>query len=898
MLGRLNELPVHIQDKIRLLCVKQASDVSLQDDYGLYIPPSATLTQYAKSTFDLTGAVNDFIEGDKILMLILGESGSGKSFFGQALIKRKSEMFHPGDRIPLFISLPSLRNPKTNLMYEALGNHGFTKEEVDLLCTTQKFLLIFDAYDEINGFDNLYTTNKLEVWDAKIMITCRPSYLAQDANYKRFFMPFKMQKPLAAAFQELFVAPFVRGQVEQYIAQYLTVKAEDLRNEIMVRDDFSNVWLLPQTYKEWIEKIPGLKELSSQPFLLRITMDVLPEVVVEFQSFQDGEDKYRMTQAKLYDNFVKQWFTRQENKLIGSGESVGRSFQKDCMSYAKNLAKKMHEQNLMVVYYEDNASIDDAFGDGEEPQQDDALKQWAVFFSDETITQDKGSEEKRQNRIRARRACLLKKVGENQWSFIHASLRDYFFTLTIAGPQSRPNLLQLNAPQEPAVQALPAKHRVVGRFCLMNRFERPEAEELLREEGITIVFEPQADRQKVVLGQGNFGKVRIARNLINHRFSCVKKIHGDSYIKESMREAEFQRELTGLPNVMPIWDSQVIKSKKTQQDVLVQFMPLAGFGNGEQLISLLPHIQNNDLKQKFLIHILKSLLKGTKGIHSRRVCHLDMKPSNFMLDCRGTVYIIDFGCAHREYSNKLDALLSGGIGDNHYFSPDRLAYWRKRNLKKLMPSNNYEICDKYDGEKADIWAIGVSLLELLLEDSNFIDGCNNAILWKLQNWNSEFFNSCFGNINGWNNAPENSLLGVLKMLLRVNGTQRLSATDALNCQLFSDPNSQITETELKGLMTELIKLKDNPPKKAELSCDSSDEDHANSKAEYSGANYIGVTSDLYATIDKNYIIPSSGETSPRSPGVEKYSNPAIGGVNNSNNDREDDSSSSGMTKKY
>ncbi len=807
MLGRPDELPAHIQEKIRLLCVKQASDVSLQDDYGLYIPPSATLTQYSKSSFDLTGAVNDFIEGDKILMLILGESGSGKSFFGQALIKRKSEMFHPGDRIPLFISLPSLRNPKTNLMYEALGNHGFTKEEVDLLCTTQKFLLIFDAYDEINGFDNLYTTNKLEVWDAKIMITCRPSYLAQDANYKRFFMPFKMQKPLAAAFQELFVAPFVRGQVEQYIAQYLTVKAEDLRNEIMVRDDFSNVWLLPQTYKEWIEKIPGLKELSSQPFLLRITMDVLPEVVVEFQSFQDGEDKYRMTQAKLYDNFVKQWFTRQENKLIGSGESVGRSFQKDCMSYAKNLAKKMHEQNLMVVYYEDNASIDDAFGDGEEPQQDDALKQWAVFFSDETITQDKGSEEKRQNRIRARRACLLKKVGENQWSFIHASLRDYFFTLTIAGPQSRPNLLQLNAPQEPAVQALPAKHRVVGRFCLMNRFEKPEAEELLREEGINLIFEPQADRQKVVLGKGNFGKFRVARNLINHRFVGVKKIRGESHIQDSLREAEIQRELSGLPNVMPIWDTAIIKSKKSQEDVLLQFMPLAGFGNGEELRKLLPHIQDNALKQKFLIHIFKSSLIGVKGMHSRRVRHLDMKPSNLMLDCRGTVYIIDFGCAHREYSNKDDALLSGGIGDIRYFPPDRLAFLRKKNIGNLKPFDRYEISDTFDGEKADMWALGLSMLELYVGNCYFLRGVEFDFYWKLENWNSEFFTKTFENLQEWSNPTENSLLSLIKRLLHVVSSQRSTAAEALNHPLFSEKSNQLTEDELRRLMLDLIKVK-------------------------------------------------------------------------------------------
>lgn len=105
---------------------------------------------------------------------------------------------------------------------------------------------------------------------------------------------------------------------------------------------------------------------------------------------------------------------------------------------------------------------------------------------------------------------------------------------------------------------------------------------------------------------------------------------------------------------MPIWDSQIIKSKRTKEDVLLQFMPLAGFGNGDKLVSLLCYIKNFELKQKLLIHILKCLLTGIKGLHSRRVYHLDFKPANFVIDSLGGVYIIDFGCAYREYGNKAD----------------------------------------------------------------------------------------------------------------------------------------------------------------------------------------------------------------------------------------------------
>jgi hypothetical protein len=58
---KATELPGVTQEKIRLLCEKQSSSITLQDDFGLYIPPSATRTQHSHNTFDLTGAVNDFV---------------------------------------------------------------------------------------------------------------------------------------------------------------------------------------------------------------------------------------------------------------------------------------------------------------------------------------------------------------------------------------------------------------------------------------------------------------------------------------------------------------------------------------------------------------------------------------------------------------------------------------------------------------------------------------------------------------------------------------------------------------------------------------------------------------------------------------------------------------------
>lgn len=131
-------------------------------------------------------------------------------------------------------------------------------------------------------------------------------------------------------FQEIFIAPFVHGQIERYIIQYLSVKRFDLLSDILLRPELSKQWLFPKTYEYWIENIHRLKDLSCQPFLLRITMEVLPEVIVEMQASPNKQDNFKMTSAKLYDYFFCQWFARQKNKLssklIGLGEFVSPTF--------------------------------------------------------------------------------------------------------------------------------------------------------------------------------------------------------------------------------------------------------------------------------------------------------------------------------------------------------------------------------------------------------------------------------------------------------------------------------------------------------------------------------------------------------------------------------------------
>lgn len=814
------EPKVALQKKIQALCDNQVAEVLKDEDAAFYIPPNGALTQHAQQTFDLTGAVEDFFQSNKTILLLLGESGTGKSFFGQTLIMRKSQQYKPGGVIPLFISLPSLRNPKTQLITEVFGKHGFTAEEINELRQNHKFIFILDAYDEINQFENLYMQNKLDNWNTKIIISCRPSHLVKADNYRRYFMAYKGEKAQVSAFNELYVAPFVPEQINEYIKQYLKHKRSEIEEAVMQRQELTQEWLEERTYIYWIEQLRNLKTLVQTPYLLRITMEVLPSVVAEFQSNPDLQERFKMTQAKLYDTFIDRWFLRQEDKLVGLGRSVSKTFKKDCLSFAMNLAKKMFDKNTMMVIYEEEGEIPD---DPEQPAiEKKPVSEWAYYFCDEMIPQDKGNATLQNNRINARIACPLKKVGINQYAFMHASFLDYFVTRRLAPPVAVP-LPPIDAKPLPKLnpknvsKAVESGRRIQGEFVIYDEITREEAEQLFEAEGIRIIFKENERRKPFIIGRGQFGKFGIARSMLNNRFAGVKIIEGEGVV-ESKKEANIQLQLNGLSNLMPLWYSEV----EVASGILYQFMPLAGFGNGQSLCEFLPSIEDIQLKNKFLIHIAKSLLAGLKNMHSRRIYHLDIKPNNFVIDSRGVLYIIDFGCSYREYGNKGDQMMSGGNGDLRYYSPERMAHWRYlRHLRylnsKAMEDNitgsaANEMCEMFNAVKADSWAAGLSLMEIILGYYPFNTPIpatyeQKLMQYMLNEWNSLYFAQCISRSTRQARDQNNHLFEVIIKLLELNSKNRITVTQALEMPIFNLPENQLSAEELKKIMKLLIETK-------------------------------------------------------------------------------------------
>jgi energy-coupling factor transporter ATP-binding protein EcfA2 len=164
------------------------------DEYkqAVYVAPFSkpSLQSADDSISPLMEEVEEYLAGKCQAMLILGDSGAGKSTFNHYVEYVLWDRYKPGGPIPLFINLPGLERPEKDLIAEQLKTHRFTDTQIQELEQYRQFTLICDGYDESQLNCNLHTSNSLNQAGqrkAKMIITCRTQYLGSD--YRDLFVP-------------------------------------------------------------------------------------------------------------------------------------------------------------------------------------------------------------------------------------------------------------------------------------------------------------------------------------------------------------------------------------------------------------------------------------------------------------------------------------------------------------------------------------------------------------------------------------------------------------------------------------------------------------------------------------------------------------------------------------
>jgi WD40 repeat protein len=298
--------------------------------------------------------------------------------------------------------LPAIEKPEHDMIAKQLRKAEFTEPQIRELKLHREFTLICDGYDESQQTHNLFTSNRLNQlgeWKAKMIISCRSEYLGVD--YRDRFQPGdRNQHSDQSLLQEAVITPFSMDQVDDYITQYVSVHRP--------------LWD-GNEYKKALDLIPSLKELVKNPFLMSLSLDVLPRMV---DPGQDMSAKH-ITRMALYDQFIEHWLERGKKRLGERNLSpqaraafeslIDEGFTRNGIDYLKKLSVAIYREQdgQPIVTY--SRYKDESTWKGE-------------FFSRE--------EEKQL----LREACPLIRTG-NQHRFIHRSLLEYGVALAIFDPQ-------------------------------------------------------------------------------------------------------------------------------------------------------------------------------------------------------------------------------------------------------------------------------------------------------------------------------------------------------------------------------------------------------------------------------------------------------------------------------
>ncbi|KAF9897849.1 hypothetical protein BX616_004885, partial [Lobosporangium transversale] len=352
--------------------------------------------------FLLMDKVKEFLDSKQKVMLVQGDSGAGKSTFNRALERTLWETYQEKHGpIPLFINLPAIDKPEKDLVVKQLRDYGFIDPEIKELKINRSFVLICDGYDESMQTKNLYVANQLNKpgeWKCQMVISCRSEYLGSD--YRDRFQPMdRNHQADSGLFQEAVIVPFSEAQIEDYIEQYV--------------NSVDPMWEV-EDYKRTLKMVPSLKELVKNPFILSMSLEVLPRMVDPDQGITNSKIK-RVT---LYDLFVEQWLERGKKRLNETLRPEDRrmfrvltdeGFAQHGIMYLKELAIAIykHQDGNPVVEYS--------------PFKDKGTWKEAYF-----------SKENRRNLLRE--ASPLTRTG-NQYRFLHRSILEYCLVRSIFEPQ-------------------------------------------------------------------------------------------------------------------------------------------------------------------------------------------------------------------------------------------------------------------------------------------------------------------------------------------------------------------------------------------------------------------------------------------------------------------------------
>jgi len=213
---------------------------------------------------------------------------------------------------------------------------------------------------------------------------------------------------------------------------------------------------------------------------------------------------------------------------------------------------------------------------------------------------------------------------------------------------------------------------------------------------------------KETIGVGSFGKVKRATNTETDGIVAIK-IMNKKKLRKQKGLVDLVRQEVAHMKLLPVHDHLITLLEVLESDTHIYLvMECATHGELYQRI-----LTDGPCSEEQGRRYWRQLLEGLDYVHSRKICHRDLKLENLLLDPNDVLKISDFGLSvlRKEYHNHRELMAIAGTPN--YIAPEIIAG------------------RGYDGFMADIWSAGVCLYGILAGYLPFDTGKDIKKLFKV-----------------------------------------------------------------------------------------------------------------------------------------------------------------------
>jgi len=203
-------------------------------------------------------------------------------------------------------------------------------------------------------------------------------------------------------------------------------------------------------------------------------------------------------------------------------------------------------------------------------------------------------------------------------------------------------------------------------------------------------------RLEVIIGEGTYGEVYKAFDLLNGQYVAVKIMEsiGDN-IEEIEEEYLILRDLCLHPNIPTFYGLYLKRGKRREEDQLWFAMELCSAGSVTDLVHGMKS-RGRRLDEVTIAYILRETIEAMVYLHRNHCMHRDLKGHNILLTEDASIKLIDYGVSSHTASTL--GRKNTSVGTPYWMAPEVIACEQQLDY-------SYDI-------RCDVWSLGITAIEL------------------------------------------------------------------------------------------------------------------------------------------------------------------------------------------